>query len=136
MSAKDTRQDWSRFLDVPVGDGTVQDCRPEPILDPVGVVQRTIDIGVPVVHFLDNLPLDPSMASFDRARDLARKHSIEVEVGTRGTEPAHLLKYLEIAQGMGARLVRTWGVGTRHRLPVEEIMANFRRCSRNSPVRT
>lgn len=111
----------------PWATGTVQDCRPEPILDPVGVVQRTIDIGVPVVHFLDNLPLDSfDRQVLDRARDLAAEHGIEVEIGTRGTEPAHLLKYLEIAQGMGARLVRTMGGWHKAPAPVEEIMANFR----------
>ena len=112
----------------PWATGTVQDRRPEPILDPVGVVQRTIDIGVHVVHFLDNLPLDAfDGKSLDRARDLARKHSIEVEVGTRGTEPAHLLRYLEIAQRMGARLIRTMGGWHKAPAPVDQIKANFRK---------
>ena len=112
----------------PWATGTVQDCRPEPILDPVGVVQRTIDIGVPVVHFLDNLPLDSfDRQVLDRARDLATEHGIEVEIGTRGTEPPHLLKFLEIAQQMGARLLRT--MGGWHKAPAtrDEIKANFRK---------
>ena len=111
----------------PWATGTVQDRRPEPILDPVGVVQRTVDIGVHVVHFLDNLPLDIFDGKvLDRARDLALDHNIEVEVGTRGTEPAHLLKYLEIAQRMGARLVRTMGGWHKAPAPVAQIKANFR----------
>jgi sugar phosphate isomerase/epimerase len=112
----------------PWATGTVQDRRPEPILDPVGVVQRTVDIGVHVVHFLDNLPLDIFDGKvLDRARDLALDHNIEVEVGTRGTEPAHLLKYLEIAQRMGARLVRTMGGWHKAPAPVAQIKANFRK---------
>ena len=112
----------------PWATGTVQDRRPEPILDPVGVVQRTIDIGVHVVHFLDNLPLDAFDGEIlDRARDLAVEHNIEVEVGTRGTEPAHLLRYLEIAQRMGARLVRTMGGWHKAPAPVDQIKANFRK---------
>jgi sugar phosphate isomerase/epimerase len=112
----------------PWATGTVQDCRPEVILDPVGVVQRTIDIGVHLVHFLDNLPLDSfDGRMLDRARDLALEHNIEVEVGTRGTEPEHLLKYLEIAQRMGARLLRTMGGWHKAPAPVDQIKSNFRK---------
>jgi hypothetical protein len=53
---------------------------------------------------LDNLPLDAFDGRvLDRARALAREHDIEIEIGTRGTEPAHLSKYLQIAQQMCAR---------------------------------
>jgi 3-oxoisoapionate decarboxylase len=111
----------------PWATGTVQDQRPTSILDPVGVVERTIDIGVHVVHFLDNLPLDSfDNQMLDRARDLAREHNIEVEVGTRGTEPEHLRKYLSIAQRMGARLLRTMGGWHKAPAPVDQIKANFR----------
>jgi sugar phosphate isomerase/epimerase len=112
----------------PWATGTVQDRRPESILDPVGVVQRAVDIGVHVVHFLDNLPLDTFEGKvLDRARDLAVEHKIEVEVGTRGTEPAHLRRYLEIAQRMGARLIRTMGGWHKAPAPVDQIKANFRK---------
>ena len=111
----------------PWATGTVQDRRPEPTLDPVGVVQRTIDLGVHVVHFLDNLPLDAfDRRVLDRARALAREHDIEIEIGTRGTEPAHLSKYLQIAQQMGARLIRTMGGWHQAPAPIDEIKANFR----------
>jgi sugar phosphate isomerase/epimerase len=111
----------------PWATGTVQDQRPTSILDPVGVVERTIDIGVHVVHFLDNLPLDSfDNQMLDRARDLAREHNIEVEVGTRGTEPEHLRKYLSIAQRMDARLLRTMGGWHKAPAPLDQIKANFR----------
>jgi 3-oxoisoapionate decarboxylase len=111
----------------PWATGTVQDQRPTSILDPVGVVERTIDIGVHVVHFLDNLPLDSfDNQMLDRARDLAREHNIEVEVGTRGTEPEHLRKYLSITERMGARLLRTMGGWHKAPAPVDQIKANFR----------
>jgi sugar phosphate isomerase/epimerase len=110
----------------PWATGTVQDQRPTTILTPVDVVQRTIDIGVHVVHFLDNLPLDSfDNQMLDRARDLAQEHNVEVEVGTRGTEPEHLRKYLSIAQRMGARLLRTMGGWHKAPAPVDQIKANF-----------
>ena len=42
----------------PWATGTILDHRPKQVLDPLGVVQRAKDLGVHVVHFLDNLPLD------------------------------------------------------------------------------
>ena len=111
----------------PWATGTVQDRRPATILDPAGVVQRAADIGVHVVHFLDNLPLDSfDDRMLDRARDLAQEHNIEVEVGTRGTEPEHLRKYLGIAERMGAHLVRTMGGWHKAPAPLDEIKTNFR----------
>ena len=94
----------------PWATGTVLDHRPEHVLDPLGVVQRAKDLGVHVVHFLDNLPLDGcDQKAIAQAGELAALHGIEVEIGTRGTNPEHLLRYLEIAQKMGARLLRTMG---------------------------
>ena len=38
---------------------------------------------------------------------LTEKHNLELEVGTAGLEQDNLLKYLNIAQTLGAKLVRT-----------------------------
>jgi sugar phosphate isomerase/epimerase len=90
--------------------GTVLDHPPEEVLDPLGVVQRAVNLGVHVVHFLDNLPLDQcDDHTMVRIGEFAAQHGLEVEIGTRGTAPEHLLRYLEIAQKVGARLVRTMG---------------------------
>lgn len=90
--------------------GTVLDHAPKQVLDPFGVVQRAVNLGVHVVHFLDNLPLDAcDDGTIVRIGEFAAQHGVEVEIGTRGTTPEHLLRYLEIAQKMGAPLVRTMG---------------------------
>jgi hypothetical protein len=66
--------------------------------------------GVHVVHFLDNLPLDKcDDDAIGQAGRFAAQHGIDVEIGTRGTDPEHLFRYLKIAQEMGAHLVRTMG---------------------------
>ena len=94
----------------PWATGTVLNHRPDRPLDPLGVVQRAKDLGVHVVHFLDNLPLDAcDPEAIDRAGAFAAQHGIEVEIGTRGTDPEHLRKFLRIAERMGARLIRTMG---------------------------
>ena len=127
MSAKNLGRIGVGSWTFPWATGTVQDRRPNPILDPVGVVRRTIDLGVHVVHFLDNLPLDSFDGEvLDQARDLAAGHGITVEIGTRGTEPEHLLNYLKSREPTGVQLIRTMGGWHQAPAPVEEIRANFR----------
>jgi sugar phosphate isomerase/epimerase len=112
----------------PWATGTVLDHRPEQPLDPPGVVQRAKELGLHVVHFLDNLPLDGcDEAAIERAAALAKEHDIEVEIGTRGTKPEHLLRYLDIAKKMGARLIRTMGGWHGAPASLEEIANNLLR---------
>jgi len=80
----------------PWATGTVLSHQPETILNPLGVVHRAKDLDVHVVHFLDNLPLDKwDDGAIGSAREFAAKNGIEVEIGTRGTDPEHLLKSSE-----------------------------------------
>jgi len=112
----------------PWATGTVANHRPEQVLDPLGVVRRAKDLGVHVVHFLDNLPLEAcDDGALGSATDFAAQHGIEIEIGTRGTEPEHLLNHLRIAQRMGARLIRTMGGWHGAPAPLHEIEANLRK---------
>jgi sugar phosphate isomerase/epimerase len=102
--------------------------QPEQVLGPLGVVQRAKDLGVHVVHFLDNLPLDAyDESAIGSASEFAAQHGIEVEIGTRGTDPEHLLNYLKIAQRMGARLIRTMGGWHGAPAPLQEVDTNLRK---------
>ncbi|SOC88144.1 Sugar phosphate isomerase/epimerase [Curtobacterium sp. 314Chir4.1] len=69
--------------------------------------------GVDLFQICDHLPLDT--ASDDRLaaiRALADELGLALEVGTRGTDPAHLARYLHVAQALGATLVRSmWTSG-------------------------
>jgi 3-oxoisoapionate decarboxylase len=77
-----------------------------PVANPVTVLQlleRACAMGAQVVQIADNLPIDVSM--LDSIRVAAG--GMDVELGTRGTDPANLLRYLEYAVVLGARLIRT-----------------------------
>ncbi|AOX64689.1 sugar phosphate isomerase [Curtobacterium sp. BH-2-1-1] len=69
--------------------------------------------GVDLIQICDHLPLDT--ASDDRLaaiRALADELGLALEVGTRGTHPEHLARYLHVAQALGATLVRSmWTSG-------------------------
>jgi 3-oxoisoapionate decarboxylase len=69
--------------------------------------------GITLFQICDHLPLDT--ASDDRLAEvkaLADELGITLEVGTRGTAPEHLARYLHIAGQLGAVLVRSmWSNG-------------------------
>ncbi|GAB3556083.1 sugar phosphate isomerase/epimerase family protein [Spelaeicoccus albus] len=70
-------------------------------------------LGVDVFQICDHAPLDD--ADDERLNEwggLAAALGLEIEVGTRGTDPVHLARYLHIARAVGARLVRSmWTSG-------------------------
>jgi len=77
-------------------------------LDAFGLLAAARELGAPLVQFCDNLPLDPlTAAELQRLRGESTTAGIALEVGCRGTAPELLLRYLEIARALDARLVRT-----------------------------
>lgn len=72
------------------------------------LVRLTRGRGLGLLQIADNLPLhlmpDEELRALKQAPD---EHGVELEVGTRGTEPELLLRYLAIAGMLGSSLVRT-----------------------------
>lgn len=63
---------------------------------------------VAVVQIADNLALhDLSDPELDRLGETAAGHGVTLEVGTRTVDPDHLSRYIELAQRIGARALRT-----------------------------
>ncbi len=80
---------------------------PEP-LTAAGLLDKAAELGVRLVQFADNLPLDPlGPAEIERLSARARDLSVGVELGTRGVEPERLLRYLELCRRLGSPLLRT-----------------------------
>jgi sugar phosphate isomerase/epimerase len=83
---------------------------PAPVL-PLGaldLLRIAAQRGIHLVQFADNLPLSLlGDDELDPIRDLADLSGIEIELGTRGTEPGHLLEYLRLARYFHATLCRT-----------------------------
>jgi sugar phosphate isomerase/epimerase len=72
------------------------------------LLHRAAVLNVGVVQVADNLPLhELDSAELRDARDQARSLGLRIEVGTRGVEPAHLLRYLRLAQTFDAPVLRT-----------------------------
>ena len=81
---------------------------PEHPLDAIGLLKLAYEVGAEVLQIADNLPLHALEATELAAlAERAKGFGIALEVGTRGLDPENLLRYLDISQIMGARLVRT-----------------------------
>jgi 3-oxoisoapionate decarboxylase len=64
--------------------------------------------GAEVFQICDHEPLTTAGdARLQSIRTLANELRLELEIGTRGTDPAHLRRYLDIAKRLDAGLVRT-----------------------------
>jgi sugar phosphate isomerase/epimerase len=73
-----------------------------------GLLDRAAVLKVGVVQVADNLPLhelDP--VELHDARDQAVSLGLRIEIGTRSVEPAHLLRYLKLADIFDTTLLRT-----------------------------
>ena len=77
-------------------------------LDPVGLMDRATELGIKVVQFADNLPLDTLPESqLAQIAAHATQSGLLLELGVRGLDPGHLRRYLDIASRVDARVVRT-----------------------------
>src|SRR2546429_234559 len=72
------------------------------------LLDRAAMLKVGVVQVADNLPLHAlDTAELRDARDQAVSLGLRIEIGTRGVQPAHLLRYLKLAISFDAAIVRT-----------------------------
>jgi sugar phosphate isomerase/epimerase len=72
------------------------------------LIDRAHTYGLDIVQIADNLPVhELSSTELSKLRDHATESGVAIELGTVGFEPEHLLRYLNLARFLGARLVRT-----------------------------
>lgn len=91
------------------------------------VLRDTAAQGVSLFQVCDHPPLDD--APDDRLRELralADGLGITLEVGTRGTRPEHLERYLYVARTLGAGLVRSMWTSGDDRPDADETLRRLR----------
>ena len=77
-------------------------------LDALALVDLAASLKSPLVQLADNIPLEAySQEDLDRLAATAASAGIRLETGTRGTDPVRMARHLEIAERLGAKLVRT-----------------------------
>ncbi len=76
-------------------------------LDALGLLEKAAELGVGVVQFADNLPLESLPAQeLDALQARATALGIQVEVGTRGIQAGHLRQCLALAARFGSPILR------------------------------
>ena len=95
-------------------------------MDGLAFLRRAADLGVRVVQIGDNLPLDRLASDALHALlDEAAKLGLDLEIGTRGIAPAHLRRYLALAQQCGSPLLRVVIDTADHHPAPDEIVATL-----------
>ena len=91
------------------------------------LLDRAVELGVPVVQIADNLPLDAlTRTELQRLRGRADDRSLSLEVGTRGITPDVLENHLGIAVALGSPLLRVVVDRGGHEPAPAEIVATLR----------
>ena len=81
--------------------------RPKNAMTLIAFIDRMAEYGVKVIQICNNVDLhDFTQDQLTEVRDRIRKYDMIVETGTRGTEPEHFVRHVEIADFLGARVMR------------------------------
>jgi 3-oxoisoapionate decarboxylase len=81
--------------------------KPKEPMNAVDLLKQAHKMGINLVQLCDNLPLhDLSDAELDVIKKAAEELNIKLEVGTRGVEPEHLRRYLQIAKFLKSDILR------------------------------
>lgn len=84
---------------------------PRHSFDAFNLVAEARDLGVHAVQICDNIRLPNETGELRKLLEQAEGADIELELGTRGTDPGHLMRTLEVARYLRSTLVRTMVIG-------------------------
>lgn len=92
-------------------------------LKPLQLLEKAQELGVGIVQFGPNLPLDhlPEAELRDVVKH-AHSWQIDLEIGTMGIDPGHLKEQIRFAQRVEAILLKTTPEGADGRVPIRAQM--------------
>ncbi len=100
---------------------------PQSPLDAFGLLNFADSLGLKLIQIADNLPLHVlANAECARLRTAAVARGIDIEVGTRGIEAAHLVRYIDIAAYFGSSILRVVVDTANHHPTPDEVTASLR----------
>jgi sugar phosphate isomerase/epimerase len=92
-------------------------------LSMIDMVNRTADLGVRLFQICDYPAIDSyDTSDLDQLRVRATERGVRLELGTRGVQPQHLRRYLEMARRLDATLVRSMINTADHRPSPDEAV--------------
>ncbi|MEU6643181.1 sugar phosphate isomerase/epimerase family protein [Saccharomonospora sp. NPDC046836] len=92
-----------------------------------GMLEQTRELGASVFQLCDYPRVEElSTADLRDVRAAAAANGIQLELGTRGVHPAHLRRYLELAEALDVSLVRSMLYSAEHRPTLAEATEHLR----------
>lgn len=80
---------------------------PENPLRVCGLIEKAASLGINLVQFADNLPLENlTEEELDLLSDYANAKNITLEMGGRGLSPEHTMECLKVAETIGSPILR------------------------------
>jgi len=109
---------WSYPWSVGVAKGP----QPKEKLSAAGLLEKAKQLDVKLVQIADNLPLENlSSGQLNELRKKAQASGIALEIGTKGVEPDHVLRFLQIAQLFDSPVLRTLPAIFGKRVELDEL---------------
>lgn len=88
--------------------GVANGPQPTAKISVMDLLNKANELNVNLIQIADNIPLE-NFSQFELAElnYAADEQSISIEVGTKGIDAVHLMKYLGIAKSLNSRILRT-----------------------------
>jgi sugar phosphate isomerase/epimerase len=102
---------------------------PQPLkkMTALDILKKAKALNIGLVQIADNLPLENfSKTDFNEFVAFATDNQIAIEVGTKGTEVDHLLKFLEICIKLKSQILRTLPALFSKKAVMHEVEKNIR----------
>ena len=113
---------WSNPWSIGVAKGP----QPKVPLTALGLLNKAKELGVNLVQFADNLPLEKLTESeLVMVKTFADTNKIDIEVGTKGIEKDHLLQFLKLAQFFHSPILRTLPALFGKKAEIKEVANNL-----------
>ncbi|MFC1762507.1 sugar phosphate isomerase/epimerase family protein [Planctomycetota bacterium] len=107
--------------------GVAQGPQPDKPLTALGLLEKAQALDVKRVQFADNLPLEKlSETDLQALVTFADAQGICMEAGTKGIEPEHMKRFLDIAQALNSPVLRTLPAIFGQRVPIEDVEQSLR----------
>lgn len=114
---------WSYPWSIGVNKGP----HPQQKMTALELLQNAVSLKVGLVQIADNLPLEHlSSSEIEELAHYASAYNLKIEVGTKGTVPELLLKFLEIAKTLKSPLLRTLPALFGKKAVLDEVEQNIR----------
>ena len=107
--------------------GVAKGAQPKEKLTAAGLLEKAKALDVKLVQIADNLPLENlSQDQLDQLREKAQAYNIALEIGTKGVEPNHVLRFLEMAKFFNSPILRTLPAIFGKRVEIGELEQKLR----------